>query len=150
MPTYAELKDDSRRFVAFTGPTAYKFELLLPAFEQTYLKKYPASQAKTGKARKRRVGADRKGLLASIEEKLLFALVHQKSCPMQSIRGELFGMGRPQANEWIHTLLPVLKQALDNLDMSQNGNQINSKGRSEIEAMRLIPSVTILKDFVRD
>ncbi len=29
--------------------------------------------------------------------------------------GELFGMGQSQANAWIHSLLPVLKQALDDL-----------------------------------
>ena len=29
--------------------------------------------------------------------------------------GELFGMGQTQANEWIHTLLPILRQALDDL-----------------------------------
>jgi len=29
--------------------------------------------------------------------------------------GELFGMGQSQANEWIHVLLPILKQALDDL-----------------------------------
>ena len=29
--------------------------------------------------------------------------------------GELFGIGQSQANEWIHRLLPILKQALDDL-----------------------------------
>jgi len=29
--------------------------------------------------------------------------------------GELFGMGQSQANEWIHSLLSILKQALDDL-----------------------------------
>lgn len=29
--------------------------------------------------------------------------------------GELFGMGQTQANEWIHSLLPILNQALDDL-----------------------------------
>ena len=29
--------------------------------------------------------------------------------------GELFGIGQSQANEWIHHLLPILKQALDDL-----------------------------------
>jgi hypothetical protein len=29
--------------------------------------------------------------------------------------GELLGIGQPQANEWIQTLLPILKQALDDL-----------------------------------
>ena len=68
-----------------------------------------------GKKEKRKAGGGRKGSLASIEQKLLFALVYQKSYPVQSIMGELFGMGQPQANEWIHKLLPILKQALDNL-----------------------------------
>jgi hypothetical protein len=54
-------------------------------------------------------------LLASIEQKLLFGLVYQKSYPLQSVMGELFGMGQSQANEWIHSLLPILKQALDDL-----------------------------------
>ena len=29
--------------------------------------------------------------------------------------GELFGIGQSQANEWIHRLLPILKQAVDDL-----------------------------------
>jgi len=87
----------------------------LPVFEQAYLKVYPVSKTRTGKKRERKVGGGRKGSLASIEQKLLFALVNQKSYPVQSIMGELFGMGQPQANEWIHNLLPILKQALDDL-----------------------------------
>ena len=87
----------------------------LPAFERAYLRKYPASKTKTGTRRKRKTGAGRKGSLASLEQKLLFALVYQKSYPLQSVMGELFGMGQSQANEWIHSLLPILKQALDDL-----------------------------------
>jgi len=34
---------------------------------------------------------------------------------VQSIMGELFGMGQSQANEWLHSLLPILKQALGDL-----------------------------------
>ncbi len=47
-----------------------------------------------------------KALLANIEQKLLFALVYQKSYPLQSVMGELFGMGQSQANEWIHNFYP--------------------------------------------
>ena len=50
-----------------------------------------------------------------MEQKLLFALVYQKDYPLQSMLGELFGMGQSQANAWIHRLLPILKQALDDL-----------------------------------
>lgn len=115
MLTYEELKENRRKFVSFTSLTPEEFAVLLPAFERAYLKKYPSAKTKTGQARKRKAGGGRKGSLASIEQKLLFALVYQKSYPLQSVMGELFGMGQPQANEWIHSLLPVLKQALDDL-----------------------------------
>lgn len=118
MLTYAELKESPRKLISFTSLTPDEFELLLPAFERVYLRKYPASRTKTGDKRKRKAGAGRKGSLANIEEKLLFALVYQKSYPLQSVMGELFGMGQPQANEWIHELLPILKQALDDLGYS--------------------------------
>jgi hypothetical protein len=115
MVTYDELKTNARKFVSLTSLTPEEFNLLLPAFERAYVKKYPGSKTKTGKARKRKVGAGRKGSLASIEQKLLFALVYQKSYPLQVVMGELFGIGQSQANEWIHQLLPILKQALDDL-----------------------------------
>lgn len=115
MLTYAELKEKPRKLVSFTSLTSDEFEILLPAFERAYLRKHPGSQTKTGKERKRKGGAGRKGSLANLEEKLLFALVYQKSYPLQSVMGELFGMGQSQANEWIHELLPILKQALDDL-----------------------------------
>lgn len=115
MLTYADLKENPRKFVSLTSLTPGEFEYLLPAFARAYLRKYPVSQTKTGSERKRKIGAGRKGSLANIEEKLLFAVVYQKSYPLQSVMGELFGMGQSQANEWIHKLLPILKQALDDL-----------------------------------
>ncbi len=115
MLTYDELKTNSRKFVSLTSLTPEEFNIVLPAFERAYLRTYPASQTKTGQVRKRKVGAGRKGSLASIEQKLLFALVYQKSYPLQAVMGELFGIGQSQANEWIHQLLPILKQALEDL-----------------------------------
>ena len=115
MLTYDELKKNRRKFVSFTSLTPEEFEVLMPAFERAYLKKYPAAKTKAGQVRKRKAGGGRKGTLAGMEQKLLFALVYQKSYPLQSVMGELFGMGQSQANEWIHTLLPILKQALDDL-----------------------------------
>jgi hypothetical protein len=115
MQTYEELKKNARKFVSLTSLTPEEFDYLLPAFEQAYQQVFPVAQTKTGQKRERKSGGGRKGTLASIEQKLLFALVYQKSYPVQSIMGELFGMGQSQANEWLHTLLPILKQALDDL-----------------------------------
>jgi hypothetical protein len=115
MLTYEILKKNARKLVSLTSLTPEEFEYLLPAFEQAYGEVFPDSKTKTGQKRKRKSGGGRKGALASIEQKLLFALVYQKSYPVQSIMGELFGIGQSQANEWIHRLLPILKQALDDL-----------------------------------
>lgn len=115
MLTYDELKEKPRKFLSLTRLTPEEFNVLLPGFERAYLKKYPRSKTMIGKTRKRKAGAGRKGSLARVEQKLLFALVYQKSCPLQSVMGELFGIGQSQANEWIHSLLSILKQALDDL-----------------------------------
>src|SRR6266498_5449448 len=115
MLTYEEVKNNARKFVSLTSLTPEEFDFLLPAFEQVYRRTYPVSKTRTGKRRERKAGGGRKGTLSSIEQKLLFALVYQKSYPVQSIMGELFGMSQSQANAWIHKLLPILKQALDDL-----------------------------------
>jgi len=115
MLTYEELKKNARKFVSLTSLTPEEFEYLLPAFVQAYQQVFPDSKTKTGQKRERKPGGGRKGVLASMEQKLLFALVYQKSYPVQSIMGELLGMSQSQANEWIHSLLPILKQALDDL-----------------------------------
>ena len=112
---YEELKTQPRKFLSQTSLTVAEFEDLLPAFEKAYLKKDPVKKTKAGKVRKRKAGAGRKSSLGRMEQKLLFALVYQKSYPLQAIMGELFGIGQSQANTWIHELLPILKQALDDL-----------------------------------
>jgi hypothetical protein len=98
-----------------TSLTPDEFDDLLPAFERAYRRRFPASKTIAGESRKRKAGAGRKGSLEAIEQKLLFILVFQKSYPLQSILGELFGISQGRANEWIHRLLPILKQALDDL-----------------------------------
>jgi len=115
MLTYEDLKTQSGKFLSLTSLTVDEFEGLLPVFERAYLKSHPVSKTITAKKRKRKAGGGRKGSLDSISQKLLFALVYQKGYPLQSIMGELFGIGQSQANEWIHSLLPILKQALDDL-----------------------------------
>jgi hypothetical protein len=117
MLTYEDLKTQSGKFLSLTSLTVDEFEGLLPVFERAYLKKYPISKTITGEKRKRKAGGGRKGALDSIRQKLLFALVYQKCYPLQSVMGELFGMGQSQANEWIHRLLPILKQTLEDLEM---------------------------------
>jgi hypothetical protein len=53
-----------------------------------------------------------KGKLQADEDKLLFILIYQKTYPLQTMLGLQFGISQPQADYWIHRLLPVLQQAL--------------------------------------
>jgi hypothetical protein len=49
------------------------------------------------------------------EQKLLFILVYLKTYPLQVVMSELFALSQPAVNYWIHRLLPVLQDALDDL-----------------------------------
>jgi hypothetical protein len=115
MLTYAKLKRNRRKCVALTGLTPKEFEVLRPAFARAYAEHYPAEKTMSGKPRQRQVGGGRKGGLHETEQKLLFILVHQKAYPLQTLLGEVFELSQPRVNEWIQRLLPILKEALDEL-----------------------------------
>src|SRR5919108_5617622 len=118
MLTYEKLKDKARDFLAATGLTPDEFGRLLPAFQSAYEKRYPSDLTVEGKPRQRRAGGGAKGVLDSDEDKLLFILVYQKTNPLQTMHGLQFGMSQPQANYWIHRLLPVLQRALADFDVA--------------------------------
>jgi DDE superfamily endonuclease len=115
MLRYVALKRDRRKCVALTGLTPKEFAVLLPAFARAYAEQYPAERTMTGEPRQRQAGGGRKGGLPEMEQKLLFILVHQKAYPLQTLLGEVFELSQPRVNEWIHRLLPILKEALDDL-----------------------------------
>lgn len=54
--------------------------------------------------------------------------------------GELFGMGQSQANKWIHELLPILKQALDDLGYApeRDPQQFKQKEQGRKDAVDVI------------
>ena len=126
MLTYQKLKKNSVRFLAATSLIAEEFENLLPAFTAAYEKKYPRHQTLEGKPRQRGIGAGAKGFLDQAENRLLFILIYQKTNPIQQMHGLQFGMSQSQANYWIHHLLPVLQQALEDLGHKpeRDGNKV--------------------------
>jgi len=115
MLIYNELKINPREFLAATGLKLDEFEQLLLAFQMAYEKKYPPHLTQEGKIRQRQIGGGATGALPKIEDKLFFILVYQKTNPLQTMHGLQFGLSQPQANDWIHRLLPVLQQALRDL-----------------------------------
>jgi hypothetical protein len=112
MLPYTTLKDRPREFLAATGLTHEEFAHLLPAFATAYAVLYPPDKTLEGKPRQRQGGGGAKGVLPQMEDKLLFLLVYQKTNPLQTLHGLQFDLSQPQAQYWIHHLLPVLQRAL--------------------------------------
>jgi hypothetical protein len=117
MLSYETLHNRPRDFLAATGLTLEEFLQLLPAFEAAYAKRYTRELTQAGKPRQRRIGGGAKGALHPMADKLLFILVYQKTNPLQTMQALQFAMSQPQANYWMHRLLPVLQQALADLGM---------------------------------
>ena len=137
---YERLKKDRRRLLALTGLTRKEFVALHQAFRTAYATVYPGDKTADGSVRKRQVGGGRKGQLSTTEQKLLFSLVYQKTYPLQALVGEVFGLSQSRANRWIHRLLPILQQALDDLGVlpTREPGHFARQERRHQEAVELI------------
>ena len=112
MIQFEQLKNKPAMLKCLTGLTVEGFMALLPAFAVAYAVDWDQRDAHRGTPRQRERGAGQKGALPNLADKLLFILFYFRVYPVQMAQGFFFGMGQPQANEWIHRLSPVLKGAL--------------------------------------
>jgi hypothetical protein len=117
MLNYSQLKENRKEFLAATGLYPEEFERLLVVFKEKYGTLSSTSQTKEGKPRQRQIGGGTKGKLQADEDKLVFILVYQKTYPLQTMHGLQFELSQPQANYWIHQLLPVLQKSLAEMGM---------------------------------
>jgi hypothetical protein len=111
--TYARIKDKPKKLLALTGLTRAEFDDLLVAFKTVSQPNLATTQR--GQPRQRKVGGGRKATMSLAEDRLLFILVYMKTYPLQEIMAELFELDVSNVNEWIHRLLPLLRDALDDL-----------------------------------
>jgi hypothetical protein len=111
MLSYAKLQNKPRVFRSLTGLSLSEFEKLLPSFEQAW-QDYLYKEYINRDGRERRYGGGRKAELKDGRDKLLFILFYFRQYPIQEVQGFLFGIGQPQANQWVHRLTGVLNQAL--------------------------------------
>lgn len=122
MIQYTQLKKKAKEFLAATGLTVDEFERLLPVFQDKWAGLHPPELTKRGKARQRRAGAGPKEKLRTEADKLLFILIYQKTYPLQTMLGLQFEISQPQANYWIHRLLPILRQTLAEMGFAPERN----------------------------
>jgi Helix-turn-helix of DDE superfamily endonuclease len=103
------------KFLDFTSLTLEEFGHLVPVFEKNYQErmKYLRLDGKPRNGRGYQTYSNCP--LPTPEDRLFFILVYVKTNNLQVIQGELFGMPQNKANQWIHTLLPVLQVTMHDL-----------------------------------
>lgn len=129
---YADISQKDMKFLDFTSLTVEEFEQLVSEFEKNYQERMKYwrldGKSRTGRGYQTYSNCP----LPSPEDRLLFILVYLKTNNLQVVQGELFGMPQNKANQWIHTLLPVLQTTLRSLgdaparsmeDLAQRLNQ---------------------------
>lgn len=115
MLRYCDIPRHTTDLLDLTSLTVDEFEALVPHFEEAFLR-YMADWTLHGRSRQsRRYTTYQNCPLPTPEDRLLFILVYLKHNTIQTLHGRLFGMRQSKANQWIHVLLPVLRNTLRTL-----------------------------------
>lgn len=115
MIKYHKYRKKPKRFLALTGLTVAEFDAILPEFDRSFEKRMEKFTLDGKERQKRRYTTYANSPLATIGVKLFFILSYLKSYPLQEVQAALFGLSQPKANQWIHCLEPVLRDALSTL-----------------------------------
>jgi len=115
MLRYRDIPTHTTEVLDLTSLTVDEFAALVPPFEAAFLD-YMAVWTLHGRRRQsRRYTTYSNCPLPTPEDRLLFILVYLKQHPIHLLHGRLFGMRQSKATQWIHVLLPVLRNALRTL-----------------------------------
>jgi hypothetical protein len=112
---YAEVSRKERKFLDLTSLTVEAFDQLVPSFEEAFQERMKEWCLDGKKRAGRAYTPYANSPLPTPEDRLLFILVYLKTNPLQVMQGEVFGLPQNKANQWIHTLLPVLQTTLRRL-----------------------------------
>ena len=112
MSLYDTYRDNQSSFRAMTGLNPDEFDALLLFFDEAWMGQMEDATIQQKFRWIRRYVPYKNSPLPRIEDKLFFILVYIKQYPTQTLHGALFGMAQPNANKWIHILMPALFQAL--------------------------------------
>jgi DDE superfamily endonuclease len=103
------------KFLDMTSLTVEEFDQLVPSFEEAFQERMNEWRSDGKKRRGRRYTTYTNCPLPTPEDRLLFILVYLKTNVLQVVQGQLFDLPQNKANQWIHTLLPVLQTTLRRL-----------------------------------
>ena len=117
MMRYQDIAHNRARVRALTTLEPNEFADLVPVFEQCFLERMREYTIDGLPRLNRRYTPYKNSPLPTIEDKLLFILVHMKQNLTQEVQGQLFGMGQTDANKWLQLLRPVFHAALQRRDV---------------------------------
>lgn len=112
---YSEVEGRGERVLDLTSLTEVEFQTLVAPFEQAFVAHMELWRLDGTRREKRAYSTYQNCPLPTPEDRLLFILSYLKSNALQVFHGQLFGMPQNKANQWIHTLLPVLRATLEQL-----------------------------------
>ena len=119
---YQDVAHSETSLLALTSLTLTEFRALVPAFEACFLEAVRTNTIDGLPRENRRYVSYKNSPLPTIEDKLLFILVHMKQNLTQEVQGRLFGMRQSVANKWLHLLRPVLRCALQQVEALPSRN----------------------------
>jgi hypothetical protein len=117
MLRYHDVAQNTARLRALTTLEPHEFMALVPVFEACFLERMRDYTIDGLPRLNRRYTPSNNSPLPTIEDKLLFMLVHMKQNLTHDVQGQRFGMIQSDANKWVQLLRPVLLRALERLDM---------------------------------
>jgi len=117
MLRYQDIAHNKVRVRALTTLEPDEFADLVPVFETCFMERMRDYTIDGLPRLNRRYTPYKNSPLPTIEDKLLFILVHMKQNLTQEVQGELFGMVQSDANKWLQLLRPVLHAALQRLEV---------------------------------
>jgi len=112
---FTDLQSRPMEFLDFTSLTLNEFQQLVPPFETAFHARMAAWRMDGKPRTARRFTVYKNCPLPTPEDRLLFILVYIKTYAFQVVHGRLFGMVQGKANQWIHVLLLVLRNAFRSL-----------------------------------
>lgn len=112
MLRYRDLPAHTSEVLDLTSLTVDEFAGLVPPFEAAFLGYMAKWTLHWQRRQSRRYTIYKNCPLPTPEDRLLFILVDLKQNPTQLLHGRMFGMRQSKATQWIHVLLPVLRNTL--------------------------------------
>src|SRR5713101_7100809 len=115
MLRYRDIATHTTDLLDLTSLTVDEFGALVPPFETAFVGSMAEWTLQGRRRQARRYTTYKNCPLPTPEDRLLFILVYLKQNTIQLLHGRLFGMRQSKATQWIHVLLPVLRNTLRTL-----------------------------------